>query len=478
MGSPEVELARWQRRFFQILEEFFKRAYGSGINAVTPSFGEWVRQNANRFASNAPSAYAWVHDELTRYYNEVPGAGIAGLRTQLGGVKLVLGGSSRFTSSHLSSVRKMLLYADTIFIPDPILPWIESQRTEERFRDVLAAESAFELLHLKPLVDADLPYPPVVVFPSWEKSLEAKDDQTRAGQQALVTGVLSTELGRSFATFEELGAFARDASADFLRLVDEKKLLIAPGGQIGDSLQTSIQLYRDSIQRWRSREYQEQIDALSTAGFVFNGLCERIGPMYHLLENAEELIANPMMPLAVHWHYFQLCSRLFERRLKDLGLLQEETVAEIRSLETPSHRWLGDLPMDGLVQLRLRGENELFRARMRDFTGALQGSNLSDINRVAAEVSRAISALILEHQKTIREIQEKYDRHAIHTALLAGVTLAATIVPTIGPLFGGVALLAPAGKFAWDTLSKQLDRRAASRSLMGVLAEASSNDNV
>ncbi|HSE16286.1 MAG TPA: hypothetical protein VLB46_04490 [Pyrinomonadaceae bacterium] len=26
------------------------------------------------------------------------------------------------------SVRKMLLYADTILIPDPILPWLESER--------------------------------------------------------------------------------------------------------------------------------------------------------------------------------------------------------------------------------------------------------------------------------------------------------------------------------------------------------------
>lgn len=471
MGPPEVELARWQRRFFQILDEFFRRAYASTIDTVEPSFGDWIRANASRFAATGPPAYAWVSDELGRYYEESRAAGLFGLGAQLGGVKLVVGGSSRFTESHLASVRKMVLYGDTILIPDPILPWIESPRCEERFRHVLMAENVFFLLHLKALVDADLPYPPIVVFPSWEKTLEAQDPQTREGQLALTTGVLSTELGHAFGNFEQLSEFVRNNSPEFLASVDRRRLYIGPGGQVGDSLEAALRLYRKDIQRWRSTQYQEQVEALPPADLVLQGLCERLAPMYHLFENAEELIANPMMPLAVHWHYFRLCSRFFEHRLHKLGLLDEGAIAEIAALEVPAHKWLGDLPIDGLVHLRLRGENELFRSRMREFTGALQGSALIDVNRQAAEISRAISSLILEHEKTIRDIQEKYNRHALHTTLLAGVTVAATILPVLAPLVGGVAPLALIGKFAWDSVSEHLDKQQASRSLMGVLAE-------
>jgi len=57
------------------------------------------------------------------------------------------------------------------------------------------------------------------------------------------------------------------------------------------------------------------------AVFALHSLCERIGPMYHLLENAEELSANPLMPLAVHSFYYGLCARFFEHRLNKLGLL-------------------------------------------------------------------------------------------------------------------------------------------------------------
>jgi hypothetical protein len=54
------------------------------------------------------------------------------LGTQRGGVTLVRGGSRRFTESHLASVRKNVLDADTIFIPDPNLPRVESGRLRKQ----------------------------------------------------------------------------------------------------------------------------------------------------------------------------------------------------------------------------------------------------------------------------------------------------------------------------------------------------------
>src|SRR5215831_7502164 len=86
MSAPEVARARWQRRYFQILEAFFRRAYESTIDGVEPSVGDGVRTNAIRFAS----------------------------------------------------IRKMMLYADTIFIPDPILPCVESARLRKKGTDVFS----------------------------------------------------------------------------------------------------------------------------------------------------------------------------------------------------------------------------------------------------------------------------------------------------------------------------------------------------
>jgi len=63
----------------------------------------------------------------------------------------------------------MVLYTDTVQIPDPIFAMIEAERPEERFHSVQILQEMFFLLRLKPLVDADLGVPPVVVFPSFDR---------------------------------------------------------------------------------------------------------------------------------------------------------------------------------------------------------------------------------------------------------------------------------------------------------------------
>jgi hypothetical protein len=132
ISAPDVERARWQRRDFPILEACFRRAYASTIDAVEPSFGDWVRTHAIRVASTGPAAHAWVHDELARSSEPSRATGFFTLGTQLDGLTLVRGGSRRFTESHLASVRKIVLDADTMFIPDPNLPWVESARLRKQ----------------------------------------------------------------------------------------------------------------------------------------------------------------------------------------------------------------------------------------------------------------------------------------------------------------------------------------------------------
>ena len=79
----------------------------------------------------------------------------------------MIGGTSRFPEAAFDGLRKFALYADTIFVPDPILPWIEVPREEEQFSQINLLQETFNLLKLKPLIDAKLPYPAVIVFPSW-----------------------------------------------------------------------------------------------------------------------------------------------------------------------------------------------------------------------------------------------------------------------------------------------------------------------
>ncbi len=468
------EIIQTQREFFRILEEFFERATGhKATEFATPeNFGEQIRGNANTLAPRAVDALGFAHRAFPEFYTK-QGKESFGKAKALGGLKFVVGGQSRFTFSHLDSVKRVALYTDTILIPDPILPWLEVPRTEERFPHVEFLQAAFILLHLKPLVDADLAYPAVYVFPSWEKSLENTDSQTQAQIESLTCGVLSKEIGRKFESLGELLGYAKEHESEFLGAVEQRRIFVGPGGSPRQSLAKNLELYREHMKEWRADQFQADAARWSTGELVARGLVERLAPQSHLLENAEELAANPMLCLEQHWHYYRLCTDYFEERLKDRGLLSSETISDVRAINQPELEWLGNVPIESLAQLRLNNENEDFRSHIRGFTKALHEAELSDLDRVTAEVSRGIASLLMDHQKRVHQIDEGYRGRYKKTALATWVSAAALMIPSLAPFLPALTAGGAALKYLSDKIDERKARKEHAKSLLGVLAAAS-----
>jgi hypothetical protein len=471
MGNP-VDI---QREYFSILDEFFKRATGEEATRFarsTDEFGVRIRRDAHSLSVHACEAFEWFYPEITSFYQKQKTATFLQAK-QVGGLKYVMGGASRFTETHFNSVRKILLYADTILIPDPILPWIESSRTEERFRDVLLLQEAFSLLRLKPLVDANTAYPAIHVFQSYEKSLQDHDQQTIDGIYNLTMGIVGSFLGHDFGSFNDLHEFIKRNPDDYLSGIEQHNLFIAPGQKVvGKSLQAQISEYRDEIRRWRTKEYIYKFEKLSPVELVTNGMIERFTHQYHLMENAEELAANPMISIPQQWHYFELCAHAIEHRLVERGVMSEEAVRTIRALEVPGLAWLGDIHVTDLVRLREANENEELRKHLDTHIHQLHGASAGDLNRIASQISRAIASLIAKHNNEVTAIQRKYSRSHTQTAVSAWITAAATFSPILGPFAGTAAApLAVLGKYAWDKYNELQDLKQASQSLMGIFAK-------
>lgn len=83
----------------------------------------------------------------------------------------------------------MGLYVDTQLIADPIYPFLEGELHLNALHLQLMV-ALRNVLQLKPLVDARLPVPPVLIFPSFEKLIEANDVQTPAGINELIVNDL------------------------------------------------------------------------------------------------------------------------------------------------------------------------------------------------------------------------------------------------------------------------------------------------
>jgi len=470
-------MVSYGRDLFARLEEFFIQATGVSAShfASVGAFGEAVRTRGRQIAPRLPAAFAWLDKEV-RSLHVRRGPSVFSAARNLGGMNLVLGGSSRFLPTHFRSVSTTVLYSDTVLIPDPVMPWLESERKEEKFRHVLLLEAVHTLLHLKPLVDADLRYPPVVVFPSWEKSLETHDDFTREGIDRLVTDMFAVSLAEPLESIRQVIEFADQHPERFCEAVDQKHLLVAPGGSCDEPLEQALDRYAEHVRIWRSQEWLESYNSLPVHRRVINGIMERMAPLYHLLDNVQELDAHPLLCLEQHAHYFRLLSKTSSVRLESIGALDPRTTALVNGLGSQRLSWLGDIPCEVLAKLRLNNENAKFRERLSQAVGKLHETALNDVDRVAAEVCREIDSAILEYEHDLRLIQERYDHIHGQTAFLGLASIGAALIPALAPFLGSVAPVALAAKYGFDKINELAEKRALGQSLMGVLATADKNE--
>lgn len=475
MPDPIKQITEYQRTFFSILDEFFIRATGSTATAFSTidNFTDTIRSRAQEIAPRGWDALVWLEEQLRQLYGRDAGEAFR-LAKQLGGMKLVLGGGSRFHESQLNSVSTSILYSDTVFVPDPVMPWLERERTEEKFRHVSLIQNIHTLLHIKPLIDADFQNPAVLVFPSMEKTLEDKDKHTKDGISHLIGCVLSVYLDEKLETLEEVFDYSNRNPEKFLSTVDKNHLFVAPGGPVDEPLVDALQRYQAEMETWRSEEFLEILARIPEHQRVFNGICERLAPQYHLLENAEELGCHPLMCLDQHAHYYKIVATANNARLEKAGLINPKTNALIEALASQRLDWLGDIPIDTLIRLREDNENIGFRKRLQDAVGRLHESVLTDIDKVAAEVCHEIAIAIAEHEKQQRNIMEKYRRIHGQTAVMAIAAAGVGLFPALAPFLANAAPFALMTKYGYDKISECAEKRTLAKSLVGVLATAKS----
>jgi hypothetical protein len=333
------QISEAMKEYFQLLEEFFVQVTGTASDkfAVEESFGERVRRDAREIATQKTyEAYQTYAEKIGKFHGKNT-ALLLGASQAVGGLRCVVGGNSRFPKAAFDGVRKFALYADTIFIPDPVLPWIEAERSEERFRNVLLLQACHDLLRLKPLVDADLPYPAVVVFPSWEWSLEASDEETKDGMSELVLGFFSHYLEATFEDESEIIEWVAGSGRNtFREVVDRHRLFWPPGAESPLPFGKAVEQYKKELGTWRSSEWLDLADALSPEVLILNGIVERVAPQFHVRDNAHTLDSQPLFWLPAHFHYFRLCSQAGNGELEQTGLLKSQSASLLQSLLHPN----------------------------------------------------------------------------------------------------------------------------------------------
>jgi hypothetical protein len=464
-----------QAEYFQLLEEFFERATGMTASAfaTVDGFSSEVRRSAESLAPRGLSAFTWFEKAFSDHMS-MHGTTDFSLAKRQRGSNLVLGGSSRFHGSQYRAVIRGLLLADAVLVPDPVLPWFEDGRTEERFRHVHLLQQVHGILHLKPLIDSDFGDPAVVVFPSWERMLESQDSYTQRALGSFIAGVVGNELGLEFESLMELSRYAEEQEEAFLRGIESAQLLVAPGGAPGDPLRQGINAYRKEISRYRDERWQRFAEQASDSAVVLNGLQERLSRFYHLLENADELSASPLLCLESHWHYLSKCASFLAARVRAPDVISSGLARVVEAIAGPALQWLDHLRLEDVVSVRREGGNQEFRRRLGSEMALLHESARGDLAEVTSRVLLTAKTLVREYDIELEAIRARFQKKYAWTAVAAAAAATTAFIPLLAPLVGATAPLVIGASYAAEKLDEIDERKRAQRSLMGVLAKAES----
>tara|TARA_R110002073_G_scaffold336583_1_gene536317 strand:- start:5920 stop:7584 length:1665 start_codon:yes stop_codon:yes gene_type:complete len=476
VATPDArETAQLNRELFDKLGQFFQRVTGRAPNKFlrgSEDFSASIRRLGESMKGDQQSSQV-VNDAFVELYKYLRESNDARLRGALAlvGSKLVLGGTQFFSNSSLHAVRSMLLYCDTVLIADPVLPFLEGQPTNSRFVLPRMLEQIFFLSQLRPLIDADLPYPAIVVFPSYEKLMQAKDLHTQDGLELQFLGLFSHFADATFEDSEELYEFAASNQGKLITAIESNQLLIPPGGTGSEPFGEAVALIRAAHGVFGTTEFKQQVQGMSDMSVALSHIGDRLIPQFHLAENADSLGASPLIAVPQQWHYFRLLRQVERETLVRQGILQGETGRLIEALTTPPMEWLGNVPLEDLVTLRRDLVNEKFRKTLGGYLTELGEADDGNLDQVTARTVRALTNMMAEHGKDVRKITEDYQHKHSQTAVGAWISAGALFLPTF-PVAAPMAALGIFSKYVVDKVGEKRTLKKKRKTLMGVLAAA------
>lgn len=481
---PFTPIGDAQSDLFQLFAQLFSALTGRAVELVSNEQEIqdrmlWRFKHEHKAMADATKGAV---DELVEFYS----ANVSNLfqhAKTLGGMRLVTGGQRTFGISALSAVRITGLYADTQLIPDPVYPFLTADLQLNAMHYQLALV-LFHILQLRPLVDARLPVPPVFVFPSFEEALEKNDPYTKHGIEQLFVRMVSPVCNGSVASVDEMVEYSIKHGNFFTQSLLASGLFIPPGAQPGQQFDVTdaVKAYFDALVGVRSRERLEEMKTWPTGMLLLNCVLERVRPHFHLLENATEFGAQPLLSQSVHWHYFEKCAQANAEELLHKSVLSMQAFQTLRSVQDDSLSWLATIPISTLAKLIANDEHRWLREELNRYTAQLAGSAVIDTNDMVREVSFGLASLVQRQQKAMSDIERKYTpkKMAAYVSAGSGLAVAATaaFLPMLAPLLGvGVpiaAATAAAGGgilgFGKEKIGELVEKRQAERSMLGVLA--------
>ncbi|ATE74114.1 hypothetical protein [Lysobacter capsici] len=478
-ASPGLSCREAQSALFELFAKLFGALTGRAVGLVTSD--DEIKERMLQRVGEQPDVFeAAVNDateELAEFYQSNAISIFSHAKT-IGGMRLVTGGQRVFGPSALSAVRTTGLYADTQLIPDPIYPYFAAN-LHLNARHLHLALDLFHVLKLRPLVDAELTVPAIIVFPSFEEQLLDRDAHTKHGIEQLVLRVLGPVCEGEISSIQDVFDYAKRRDENFSHALQAADLFIPPGGSVGSNLSPTAarERYLSSLMGRRSDALLKQMSKLPTGVLLLTGVMERLTPLYHLMENAGEFDAQPLLSQPVHWHYFEKSAQSTAIELRRKSVLSEQAFQTLRAIQDDSLSWLAGVPVETLAELLRDDQHRWLRDELNKYTSQLSSSGVSDVSEMVREVTYGLASLVQRQSKVFEDIRRKYSPKkwgvVAGGAVGIGAVAVTTLLPALSPLLMAslpAAAMAAGVAYAKEKAGELVEKRQAQSSMLGVLA--------
>lgn len=348
-------------------------------------------------------------------------------------------GGDIFPNSDDFLVSTVGLYVDTIILPCPILKIGHLKNGINKTNLVeLLLKSILSVMTYKNIALEDLDIPIVVIQPD-EKDYHIDDKiNLLSRSDVLLLKHAKYLFNIDFSSVDDFQLFCsklRDVNAINKALVRKDRFVINTDWGCGGINQIEKLLEDDYIM------YENFNFERSAGNSFFINIVGRFPQALAILENSRSYMSTPVITAETSWLYYNwmmgyLANKEVEPRDNKNNYIVRALSAEGRELS-----WLGNVPIDTIINLRKNGQ--LSEVRNIIGHGLDELKNINNFNNVKYTVMDNIDREFRQHQKKLNELKKKkMNLLGVDIPLcLSTGTIAVTAALTTSPMIGAIAAL-------------------------------------
>jgi hypothetical protein len=429
-------LTKVVEQYFSILNDYFGEAYEIASKNRFVKDDYWDKMLEVYDPISAIAMMDSLYDDLRKIDWAVQEQHIR----NTGGLKASYSGSVygylQDISQTVRFLKKASLYADTTILNDTLLSelwsWQKKGKTGWEISFPIVVGSAIDFLYLKELFVSDMEIPVCSLAPALAWSLEKEnrlnttDDLVHQNEVSIGSQVF----GRKFSTYEELTTFlSKIASPElFFSLAKDLSVLTDPNG-VGISL-ADFQKFKSYFETKYRRPFDDEEIYESLLRTNFSML------IYDLVYNGKfrSVISTDFKGVwkSLIW--------LMQNSSMDLSKVVKEKVATrdsvlLQALQEENIRWLGNIPLQRIKELRERGELQELREILGRNIEIIEGASDEEFFEVGQQVKYNIEQAIKKHSSEVQDLDDEYRKKyklKISSMVVSGaLAITASVSPPI-----------------------------------------------